>query len=227
MRKISVLFLLVLTAVVLFPSKIFASQDLIPPGSPLYFLQTLGENAKLYFTFSRNHKIEYLLTLTQKRVNEMAADPSTQIADRYAKHFQDLEALSSQVTDKTAVSVRIKDTSLKQQTVLAGVYVKVLDAGKGAILGAQTASSEHVANTVLAVEGEKAADDYNKAVQAIQKAEMSGQIEQVPMEGEPNANPSEENINAIKSGQGINPLNPTNDTGGGAGMQPAAPVPMR
>ncbi len=227
MRKVAAGFISLLLFILIFPGSVFASQGLIPPTSGLYFLQVLGENVKLFFTFSKDEKVDYLLTLTQRRVDEFSVNPSAQVGDRYTQHFQELESLSSQASDKNTVAQRIEDASLRQQTVLAEVYVKVPDTAKNAILNAQENSSKHVANTIQAVEGQKAVEDYNKKVQAIQKAEMVGQIQQVPMESEPNPNPSENNINPINSGQGINQLNPINGQNGGAGMQPAAPVPMR
>ncbi len=227
MRKIIAFFLLLSLVIVIFPSKISASKDLIPPTSPLYFLQTWGENVKLFFTFSKDQKIDYLLELTQKRVDEMEVSPTAQIGNRYEKHFQDLEDLSSQVPDKSEVVQRIKDASLRQQAVLAGVYLKVPDTAKSAILGAQAESSKHVTNTIQAVEGVKNADTYAAQTQAIQKAEQIGKIEQVEMESEPNSNPSEDNINPIREGRGLNQLNPINGQNESGGMQPAAPIPQK
>lgn len=216
-------FLLVLVS----PKDIEASAGLISPTSPLYFLQTWGEDAKLFFTFSKDQKVDYLLSLTQKRVDEMGISPSSQIGNRYDKHFQDLESLSSQVSDKVAVVQKIEDASLRQQAVLAGVYVKVPDVAKGAILNAQENSSKHVANTIEAVEGTKGATTYTDQAQAIQKAEQIGRVEQVQMESAPNGNPSDKNINPIKDGQGLNPLNPINGQNDSGVIQPAAPIPQK
>lgn len=227
MKKITVLFLLLLIVTVIFPSNTFASQGLVPPTSGLYFLQTWGENIKLFLTFSKDRKIDYLLDLTQRRVDEMTLDASSKVGDRYAEHFQDLENLSSQVPDKSEVVQRIKEASLRQQSVLAGVYIKVPDVAKDAIINAQENSSKHVINTIQAVEGVKSADTYTAQVQAIQKAEQAGKIEQVQMESGPNPNPSDSNINAIKGGQGINSLNSINGQNEGGGTQSVEPVPMK
>jgi hypothetical protein len=81
--------------------------------SPFYFLQMLGEDARLFFTFSKEQKVDYLLDLTQKRVDEMTDNPSSEVGNRYTKHFQDLEGLSGQVSDKSAVVQRIEEASLR------------------------------------------------------------------------------------------------------------------
>lgn len=228
MKKFALSFIIFCLILAAFPGSIYASVGLIKPNSGLYFLQTWGEDLKLFFTFSKDQKISYLLSLTQRRVDEMAIDPSAKISERYAQHFQDLSDLSSQVSDKSAVVEKIKDASLSQQSVLAAVYTKVPDAAKSAVLGAQENSSKHVANTIQAVEGEKSANTYAAQTQAIQKAEQIGKVEQVEMESEPNPNPSENNIKQINTGQGLNQLNSINQNGtGGGGMQPAAPVPMK
>ncbi|MGD0522951.1 MAG: DUF5667 domain-containing protein [Candidatus Microgenomates bacterium] len=230
MKKVVTGIVFLFLFVIVFPKSVFASQGLIPPTSGLYFLQMWGENVKLAFTFSKDQKVSYLLSLTQRRVDEMAISPSFQISDRYTAHFQDLENLAPQVSDKDQVVEKIKDASLNQQSELAVVYLKVSANAKPAVLGAQTSSSEHVANTIQAVDGQKSADNYTAQVQTIQKAEQVGKIEQVQMESGPNSSPSENNINQINNGQGLNQLNPINNPNGSAGgdqMQPTAPIPMK
>lgn len=230
MKKVTVGVVFLLLFVFIFPESLLASRGLIPPTSRFYSLQTWGERVKLMLILPKDQKVDYLLSLTQRRTDEMVVGPSLQVSNRYAEHYQELKDLSLQVPDETNAVKRIKEANLNQQSVLAAVYVRVPAEAKEAVLGAQTNSSKQVASTIAVVEGDKSADKYKDQVQAILKVEMAGKVEQIPMESEPNPNPSENNINQIKGGQQLNQLNPINNqngSGDGGQMQPAAPIPMR
>jgi hypothetical protein len=230
---ILILFLLVLT-----PSKIYASEGLIKPTSRFYFLQTWGEQIKLFFTRSSEQKLNYLLELTERRVDEMADNPSLVVTNRYEGHFKQLNELATQVQNKEQAAEKIRETNLSQQQVLSGVYSQVPEQAKDVILNAQENSSKHVAKTIETVEGSQKAQEYAAQVAQIQQAEKMGQVErleQAPMESSPNSDPSQntpkelKGANPLREGQPLNPLNPAQDTQGNEGgnrMQPAEPVQM-
>jgi hypothetical protein len=213
-----------------FPSSVSATQDFIPPTSKFYFLQTWLENIQLSLKFSSENKLNYLLTLTDKRVEEMKDSSSPTIIKLYENHYQYLDKLSEQMENKEEISQRIRENSLRQQAVLAGVYEQVPDQAKEAILGAQENSSKHVARTVERVEGTQAAKEYTAKVEAIQQLEKAGQIEQLQMEASPNANPGEASIKEIKGGNPISPgqdLNVINEgKDGGQGTAPGVQIQM-
>lgn len=222
--------ILLLVAVFLSPSQIFASKDLIQPSSKLYFLQTWKESITLFFTFSKEKKLDYLLQLTNKRVDEMKTDPTSAIVTNYEKHFQQLGELAAQSSNKEQVTEKIKDASIRQQEVLSKVYNQVPQQAKEAIINAQENSSKHVVKTIEAVEGTQKAQVYANQVALIQQAEKIGQVEQVPLEGSPNSDPSSASPKELKGINGPNQLKPVNPgsnnggEGGGGQMQPAQPI---
>ncbi len=238
MKKIILLLILVTFAITL-PRHIHASKDLIKPSSKLYFLQSWGESIKLFFTFSKEQKLNYLLQLTEKRVDEMNSVPSSDIADRYKEHFRQLEKLTTQTQNKQTVVEKIKETSLRQQETLAEVYNRVPQQARDAIINAQENSSKHVAKTIEAVEGPQKAQEYILRVTMIQQVEKTVQrelMEQAPMEGSPNADPSKntpkelKGTNELNDQQELKSVNPLlENKGEGTGnkpMEPAQPAQM-
>jgi hypothetical protein len=219
-------------------SPTYASEGLIKPNSPFYFLQIWGESIKLLLTNSSEQKINYLLELTDRRVDEIANNPSLTIINRYEKHFEQLDKLTTQIQDKVRVTERIKETSLHQQQVLSEIYSKVPQQAKEAVLNAQENSSKHVTRTIEAVEGSQEATEYTTQVIQIQQAEKAEQIEQTkqaPMENSPNSDPSQsaprelKKTNPIKEEQQLNPLNPIQDANSDANterIEPAQPIQM-
>lgn len=230
---ISILFLLIFA-----PSQVYALEGLIKPNSPLYFLQTWGESVKLFFIRSPEQKIKYLLELTDRRVDELKNNPSKQVSNRYEEHFRQLSVLVPQLSNKDRASEKIKEASLTQQLVLAKVYNQVPEQAKNAILNAQENSAKHVVRTIEAVEGQQKAAEYMSQVNLLQQTEKTGQIEQVeqaPMEGTPNANPSQntpkelKGANPLKEGQPLNLLNPAQEIKEGKNgnrMEPVQPIQM-
>ena len=235
MKRIAAILILI-SLVTIFPSFTYASDNLIKPNSPFYFLQTWGEEIKLFFTFPKEEKLNYLLELTEKRIEEVKITPSTNTFSRYENHFRQLDELAIQVENKDQAVEKIKTTSLHQQEVLAQVYLQTPDQAKKAIIDVQENSSKHVARTIEAVEGNKKAQEYIVQVARIQQAERMGQTEQVelsPMEGSPNTDPGQftpqeiKETHQLKEGQPLNPLNPVlenSENEGGNIMEPAAPV---
>lgn len=233
MRRVLTAFLFLFFLFSIFSTPIFASNGLLGPSSRLYFLQTWSENVQISLRFSNQNKLEYVLRLTDKRVEEMKESPSPEVIRLYEKHYQYLDRLSSSMENKEEVIKRIKENSLRQQVVLAKVYVQVPDQAKDAIIGAQENSSKHVARTIERIEGSQEAQEYIGKVETIQQLEKTGQIErieQLPMEGSPNADPSQAVPKEIK---GTNPLLPGQDLnqinqgqGGGQGGEPAGQIEM-
>lgn len=222
-------------------SPAYASLGFFKPSSKLHFFQSAIESVRLFFTFSTEGKTDYLLQLTDRRVDEINTNPSPATANRYQTHFKELEKLAEEAKDKEQVVEKIKEASLRQQDVLAKVYSQVPDEAKDAILNAQENSSKNVANAIEAVQGAKKEQEYVgrvEQIQRIEKLERIERLERAPMEGSPNANPADSVPKELKPGQGLNPLNPLNPldeekkTGeggqsGGERIEPAAPAPMQ
>jgi hypothetical protein len=211
-----------------FPSPTIAAKDLIKPTSRFYFLQTLGEEIKLLFTFSKELKVEYLLQLTDKKVNEISSYPTSPALESYKNNVNKLSQLAGQVENKEGATGRIEEANLRQQQVLARVYTQVPDQAKDAILKAQEESSKHVAQTIQNVQGPENAQKFTDQVNQIVKMEMAGRIEQIPMEGSPNTNPGEFTPKGLNEGnviKGTLPLNPSEGNGENQ-MQPAQPNQM-
>ncbi len=233
-KKIAIYSLLACLISSVFSTSIYASDGLIKPNSKLYFLQTWKENILLSLSFTNENKFSYLLSLTEKRVEEMKNYTNPAVTNLYEKHYQYLDSLAGQMDNKEKVAERIRENSLRQQTVLAEVYVKVPDQAKEAILNAQENSSKHVAKTIEKVEGPQKAQAYIQQVATIQQVEKIGQIqqmEQAPMEGSPNGDPSKSIPKELKGtnpglpGQNLNEQNPgLPGQAGGNKMEPAAPV---
>ncbi|HLE49433.1 MAG TPA: DUF5667 domain-containing protein [Patescibacteria group bacterium] len=223
-RKVILVLTIILLGVVFTPSA-SASGDLIKPTSRFYFLQTWGEEVRLLLTFSKDNKIDYLLTLTEKRVDEISSYPSSSVLQRYDSNVNKLSRIAEQVENKEDAVEKIKGANLRQQEILAKVYAKVPDEAKGAIVNAQEQSSKHVAQTIQNVQGSDNAQNFTNQVEQIIRIEKAGQVEQVPMEGSPNANPGEFTPKAINGPNEIKGILPSNQSGDSGGqMQPAEPV---
>ncbi len=190
-------------------------------------------------TFSKEQKIDYLLQLTERRIEEIGNSPSPVVTSRYEEHFQKLNELSGQAQNREQAAERIREASLRQQEVLGRVYNQVPEPAKEAIINAQENSSKHVERTIGAVEGSKKAQEYIKRVERIQQLEKLGQLERLepaPMEGSPNADPSQSTPRELKENKGLLPgqelkqtnpgLNEQEGGGGGGRMEPAAPIEM-
>lgn len=239
MKRIALIFVLASAFFLNTASPASAAFGFFRPDSRMYFFQPAIESVRLLFTFSKEAKTDYLLQLTERRVDEMAIEPRAATADRYQAHFEELEKLAGGAKDKEQVVEKLKEASLRQQEVLSAVYARVSDEAKDAILNAQENSSKNVERTIEAVEGADKAREYAGRVeemQRVQKMERAGRLEQAPMEGTPNANPSESVPQELREGKGLlpgkemNPLNPVLDEQGGSGgegIEPAAPVPMQ
>ena len=224
-KNVCLIVLLLVCLVSIFPVTVSATDGLIPPNSKIYFLQSWGESIQLWLTFSKEQKIEYLFKLTERRMSEFNNTPTSAVANRYEDHYRQLGVLSAQVPDKEQVTERIKTSSLNQQQVLSSVYARVPQQAQTAILKAQENSSKHVANTIGVIEGSAEAQVYTQQAAAIQLVERMGQVEQVPMEGSPNGDPSQFTPRALKGTNQANPINPGSADEAGQ-MQPVQPLQM-
>lgn len=202
----------------------------VKPSSRLYFLQSWGESVRMFFTFSREAKINYLIALSDRRVEEMQTAPTAAVAGRYQKHFESLDDLATQVKDQEGAAEKIREASLRQQEVLAKVYDHVPDEAKDAILNAQENSSKNVAAVVGDVLGADQEQKYSEKVGQIQQAEKEERmerLERVEMESNPNANPENNSPRELRGGNELKSgleLNPGGDDGNHD--QPVQPLPM-
>lgn len=208
--KKTVIFLSVIffTSILITPA--YASLGFIKPDSRAYFFQPILESIKMFFIFSQEAKADYLLELTNRRTEEMNIAPSNKIAERYAEHFNQLEKIAEKTPEdnKDQTVEKIKETSLRQQAVLATVYAKVPDEAKDAILNAQENSSKNVANIIESVQGEEKTQEFEKKIEKIQRAEKAEKAGRVEKEDGPSTDPS---LNTPKELKETNSLNNTND----------------
>lgn len=233
MKRIIVFLILITFILPLASHQTHASESVIKPPSRFYFLQTWGEEIRLFFTRSPEKKIAYLTELTARRVEEMQEAPSPSIVNRYENHYRELGRLANEVENKDLASDKIKEASLTQQQALAEVYQQAPEPAQDAILKAQEHSSQHVAKTIEAIEGPEEAKEFTEQVAQIQQSAQAGQVERVPMESGPNADPAESSpkelkgANPLQEGQPLNQINTTDDTaknGGRNRSEPVAPI---
>lgn len=229
MKKYIATSLLVFVLGITFPQMTYASGDFLKPTSSFYFLQSWKESMGLFFSFSKENKLEYLQGLNDKRMSELQYDSNNnekvvvELAKKYEENYQKIEKLAPDVKDKSQVAERIQINSLAQQETLARVYDQVPDQAKPAILNAQVNSSKNVSAVLEKVAPEKV-EDYTQKVQQIQKAKMMEKIEKVEKEsGNVGGSPEGRGpkpLNAIKEGNELNKINDTNGTGGSQGGAP-------
>lgn len=212
----------------------YASPGFINPNSRMYFIQPISESIRMFFTFSKQAKMDYLLELADRRTEEMNIAPSSKIVRGYTEHFAQLEKMVEEIPEmnKNQVVEKIKEASLRQQEILAKVYSQVPQQTQEAIINAQENSSKHVENIIEAVGGTQSTKDYKQQVAQIQQIEQAEQIEQASKENGPSDNPGEftpRELNGINQPRQLNSIDAssTNENGGGSGqMQPAQPIQM-
>lgn len=236
MKKVFLFVLILLLMSV--SSPVHASLGFFKPQSRLHVFQPVIESVRLFFTFTVEGKTDYLLELTERRVEEMEIAPVTGTAERYEAHFRKLERLAEKAEDSEGIVERIKEASIRQQETLAGVYAQAPDTAKDAVLSAQEQSSKNIVRAIEAVQGADEANAYAERVGRIQqvgKAARAGQMERALMESAPNANPEESVIRELKESRGtmpiqegrpLQPILEEQGEGGEAGMEPAAPIEM-
>jgi hypothetical protein len=216
-------FAILVLACLIFSTPLIARADegLIKPSSSFYFMQGWGESVRYFFTISADNKITYLLELSQRRVDEIGNDNNsaqiTKLTGQYQSIYQKLQQLAENEKNSDLV-YKIQSNSTRQQQTLSNVYQKVPEQAQKGILNAEVNSAKHVENTINQVQGEQAADQYSKSVQAIQQVGQKGQV-QMESSG-PSEDPSKTQYNSINQGQELNQIN---DTTGGQG-QGAAPI---
>lgn len=197
MKKFLFVILLIPFLSLVFPFKIYAAGGISDPNSQFYFLQILGENLKLIFTFSNQAKIAYLTTLTNRRVEEIKVNSSNsqvlkQIANRYVNHYKNLSSLANKAADRQRVIGTIETINLNQYKDLSRTYFKATNESKNEISLAQENSSKYIANSIEKIEGTTKAQEYTDEVNQIEIMEKKGYV--VPLDI---TQPTEEsNLNA-------------------------------
>ncbi len=219
-----------------------ASSGFINPTSKLFFIQPALESINLFFNFSKESKINYLIKLTARRTEEMNIAPSEAVANRYVNHFQELEKITKKISQEKQkqITEKIKETNLSQQEILARVYSQVPEPAQQVIMNAQINSSNEVIKIVETVQGQKMAQEYMvraKQIIQIEKMKKYQQIQQTPMEGSPLTNPAESVPRALNEERPLNPeleskpLYPLLESGeqnvGSNQVQPVAPAPKQ
>jgi hypothetical protein len=223
MKKYIAILIVIFFCGMILPTKANAAGDFLKPTSSLFFLQSWGESIRLFFTFSKESKLNYLSHLNDKRISELQAygSKNAQTAEMLAKKYEDnykkIEALAPQGQDKSQIAEKIESNSIAQQKNLARVYQQVPEQAKPAILNAEVNSSKNVSAVLEKASPEKAQNYANK-VQEIQKAQMIDKAEKVEKEsGNKGGSPEGRGpkpLNSIKGGQELNKINGNNNSGG-------------
>lgn len=148
----------------------------LTPDSPLYFLDTLGENIDLALTRSPEAKAKKAFSRAEEKLAEAkdmaekgkgeAAENATKRHDDYVeKATENLGKAKALGRDIEALAAHIAEKTLKHQAVLARVYDKLLAKG-----------NENAAAAVQRAM-EKSLNGHNKALQAITNAQRKGELE--------------------------------------------------
>jgi hypothetical protein len=138
----------------------------ILPGNPFYFLETLGENIGMMFTFNDVSKAEKYLNLAAKRLAEARAlaekgdsERALQATERFEAQFeraqQRAESARASGQDVETVLERIENASARHLAVLAEVLERVPEQAKEAIQNAMQRSAEGRERAMEAVSGER------------------------------------------------------------------------
>lgn len=243
MKKKLTIITIAILAVGSLPLGVSAANAPISPDSNLYFLKTAGESERLALTFSNDGKVDYLLQLADRRVDELKSYPEMasgsvgKVAERYDEHFARLEQLENELTDKAQASEKMREASLRQQEILAEVYQNAPPEALPGLFNAQENSAKHVFQVVEKTEGREAAKQYVARIRQIQQMQQVKRQQRMPQEGGgPAADPSKTPLNSLNSSNSLNAenqlnsLNQLNETNNGAEgrgeapMQPAAPA---
>jgi len=224
------------------------AKGFINPDSKLYFTQIWAEDIRLFFTFSKEKKIEYLIQLTERRVDELAQiqeldqKRASYITEHYHDHFAKMKKIVSGLSeDKKAPNAeKIKSIGLVQQKELSALLNNNIPEDVNAqITDIQTQVGDTLTGMITDSEGSKAANEFIGELQAIQKMAQQNQMQKtviMPMEaGAPSANPEEtepkellpileerEGMEILDQGQGFE-TEPSDKNP----MMPIAPAPMQ
>lgn len=148
----------------------------LTPDSPLYFLDTLGENVGLALARSPENKAKKAFSHAEEKLAEAknmaekgkakAAEKATKKHDEYTEEAtENLGKAKALGRDVEALAAHIAEKTLKHQAVLARVYDKLVAKG-----------NENAAAAVQRAM-EKSMNGHNKALQAITNAQRKGQLE--------------------------------------------------
>lgn len=148
------------------------------PDSPWYFLKVWRDGLQLFFTSDPIKKLEFKLTLANKRILEYQRvcelNPKTcerfkEWPERYAKWMReaagDLEKVKAAGKDVTALVAKLEENLARQQAVLERVYQLVPDAAKQAILQAKENSQKGLENAMERVAGQGQGEKVREKLQ--------------------------------------------------------------
>lgn len=148
----------------------------LTPDSPLYFLDTLGENIGLFLSRSLEAKAKKSFNYAEEKLaeaedmaekgNEEAAEEATGKHENYLDETNyNLNKARALGRDVDALAAHVAEKTLKHQAVLARVYDKLVAKGN--------------VNAAAAVQKamEKSLNGHNKALQAITNAQRKGELE--------------------------------------------------
>ena len=136
------------------------------PGNPLHFLDTLFEGIGTLFTFGDEAKAERFLGLAEERLAEAEAlaekgklnraeKATEKYEKRLAKALERAENAKDKGKDIDAVLTKIAEATVRHQEVLAGVYEKVPEQAKEAILKVMEKSAKGHETALNAISKEK------------------------------------------------------------------------
>ncbi len=191
MRKLyTILLTLIIFALAFIP--IYAQDETLPdpgivPDSPLYFLDTLGENFGLFFAFGNEAKAEKAVEIAGEKASEVKAmaqagksDEAEVAADRYgamvsiAAENLATAAQSGEGVNEAVAEVVARATSI-HLSVLADVYEQVPEEAKEAIQSAMQHSERGATEALKALGGENE-PDVEQIRQEVQQRVQEAQL---------------------------------------------------
>jgi len=191
-KKLTVIVAL-LTVLVLTPGVLAQNTDLPSPGltpdSPLYFLDTWGENIGLALTRGPEAKVRKQIAISQEKLAEAEqmgkegkAKAAEIAADRYGEMVNAAAAgvafaAQSEEGFAGALGELLVTTISISQNVLAGIYEKVPEQAKAAIQRAMQVSIQGMERAMEAVSNTKREQVQEQVEQNLQKARESAPAE--------------------------------------------------
>lgn len=154
----------------------------LTPDSPLYFLDTWGENISLALTGNAEAKARKQIAISQEKLAEAEqmgeegkAEASEIAAERYGEMVNAAAAGVSQAAQSgegftDALAELLATTTSISQQVLAGVYEKVPEQAKAAIQRAMQASTRGMEQAIEAISNTRREQVQERIKQNLQKA---------------------------------------------------------
>ncbi len=170
------------------------SQEVEPgltPDHPFYFLDTLGEQLSLFFTFNSEAKAEKALSYAEEKVAELEVVSKVEEVQekilerankRYQRYLEVAQGKAEKVKEKGVnvdeLSQKMAEAMLNHQERLTKVYERVPEQAKGAIDNALQ-KSQHGYNTAIqAINSEQVKEQIRVRLEAAKDRVDSGLIQQ-------------------------------------------------